>query len=164
MMKCFVPIIFVVVCLLAVGCVAGPPTPPLPGPVMIDDLPDANSGCGPEGCGPGGCQLPGPATATANGQKTPLLPWRGGAEARDNTLDARLQALLAAQEAERIARIQGDQQKPQEPLPPQQPIVESPKEPVIEPPAPEPKPWIVFLLIAGALAVGVYVYYVKQKN
>jgi hypothetical protein len=123
----------------------------MPGPVTpIEDLPDAR-----DSRPDGNCEQ------AAQGQKNPLLPWRGGAEARDNSLDARTKALLDALEAEKRAREAGDQQKPQPQVPP--PVVELP--PVVEAPVvDEPKAGIVIACVVGALLVGVVVFYVVQKN
>ena len=92
------------------------------------------------------------------GDKNPLLPWRGDSETRDREFEERLNGLLTAQERERQARIvaQGggtsvDVQVGRRP------------EGAVEP-EPAPTPLGVALCLAGALLVGVVVFYGVQKN
>jgi hypothetical protein len=119
------------------------PTPPLPA--------DPGAGCGPGGCGPGGCPpngqiLPGPGVSVdiAAPGKPPMLPWRGDAESRDRSLDARIGAL--------------ERERQQQPAPP---VIAQPPPPPPPPPTPEPEnnlsPILAGLVVLGAVVAGLVI-------
>jgi len=128
------------------------PTPPKPA-VPIESLPpvcDGSSGCCPMP-GPEPCEEPADATAVKKPAE-PLLPWRGGAQRRDADLDARTRDLLQAIEAERQARLAG-QQSPQ--------IAEPPKTEAKEE---GPSPLLAGLCVLGAVVVGFVVYFAAASK
>jgi hypothetical protein len=113
------------------------PTPPRLGSLVA--VPPCESGCA--------C----PAGQTSLGKK-PVLPWRGGAEARDRSQAEQIDKLI---ELERLrAERQGQQDAARSPSP--------------EPPAPspdaEPSPLLAGLCILAGVALGVIVYFTTQKT
>ena len=140
-----------------VGIFQRNPTPPKPAPDFMPQrplvpVPPQGSGCAGGSCPGGQCD---PA---AFGNKAPMLPWRGEAEARDSDFENRLNGLLAAQEAERQARMAGEARGPSVD------VQVGPKPEVPAETAPAPKPIGVVLCLVGALVVGVVVFYNVQKN
>jgi hypothetical protein len=127
------------------------PTPAKP-LMPIEDLPAYNSGGGT--CGPNGCPLPGPAAETIDetaASKKPLLPWRGDTQARDDSQDARIEALIRLGE-----------QKAREPAaqPPERGVVVE-----VGPPAKkEPSPVGVVLCLLAAVVAGFVFFYGVQKK
>jgi hypothetical protein len=92
----------------------------------------------------------GPSQPTA--AKKPVLPWRGDELQRDADIDARTRNLLQAIEAERRARLAG-QQQPQ--------VVEPPKTEVKED---RPSPLMAGLYVLAAIVVGFVVYFAAASK
>jgi S1-C subfamily serine protease len=113
------------------------PTPPRLGSLVT--VPSCESGCV--------C----PAGQTSLGKK-PVLPWRGGAEARDRSQAEQIDKLI---ELERLrAERQGQQDAARSP---------SPQPPVTSFEA-EPSPLLAALCILAGVAVGFVVYFTTQKS
>jgi S1-C subfamily serine protease len=130
---------------------------PMPGPVFAEpagdcpNLPSPNLG---EGQGVRACENGTvPFDARGNNRIDPVLPWREGAQRRDEELNARTNALLNAIRAERQARLA------RESVPPvavEQPKAETEKD--------TPSPLLAGLCVLGAVAAGFVIYFATAKN
>ena len=107
------------------------PTPPLAGPLA-----------------------PVPPMQAAKQQGGPMLPWRNDAQKRDSEMDARLRALLAAQENERRERLAG----------PSIGVQVGPKEAEPTPEKPDPVPLLAGLCVMAGVVAGFAVYFGAKKN
>jgi thiol-disulfide isomerase/thioredoxin len=116
------------------------PTPPKQPPMDITDLPPA--------------KLPGPVFTEESSRKPgkSVLPWRGKSETRDADCDRRIKELLAAQEAERQARLNAQRQ----PTNGESPKPEKKKD--------EPSPLLAGLCILAAVIVGFVVYFAAASK
>lgn len=98
----------------------------------------------------------------AYGKQKPILNWREGAQGKDNELEQRQKELLQALDAERQARLAGQNQQQQPPTV----IVNPPAVPAADArPADEAlTPLGVILCLIGAGAAGIVLFYVAGKN
>lgn len=128
------------------------PTPPMPGPEPYAPLVPVPpiSGCGPNGC-PAGQKC-----EQAGVSKTPVLPWRGDAQKRDDSQQVAIDRLI---ELERMKQERLDREAAQ-PVPVEQPRLQ----PEVKPEADEPSPLIAGLCVLGAVVVGFVIYFGASKN
>ena len=142
---------------VTVGIFNRSPTPPKMGPLV--PVPQPSDGSGFQGgCGDGSGCPGGQCDPTRDANKAPILPWRGDSEARDSDFDNRLNGLLAAQEAERQARInaqRGDTSVD---------VQVGPKPDTPQDAGLEPKPIGIVLCLVGAGVAGIVIFYIVGKN